>query len=119
MMVIISKLSQKDEYIFASIIFNYSIIFALSFGIITIITSFIKYLANFKSLYNENVFSVIKMYFILILQYILIIIIIYLGFIFEFNKYIISNNKAMIWIFSVTSFIILVASLILVIALYK
>ena len=119
MMVIISKLSQKDEYIFASIIFNYSIIFALSFGIITIITSFIKYLANFKSLYNENVFSVIKMYFILILQYILIIIIIYLGFIFEFNKYIISNNKAMIWIFSVTSFIILVASLILVIALYN
>ena len=119
MIIVILKISLKDEYIYSTIIFNFSILYAIAFSLTKIISDLYQYIINFKSLYTENILFLVKIYFIDIIQFILIIFFVYLGFFLELNKYFISNTKFMIWTFVVVSFILLLLSLILCLIKYN
>ena len=99
-------LCQKEEYIYASLIYNYSIFFGISIGAISIISYITKYLKNLKNNYSD-VYFYIRIFFFFIIQYIIIIYCIWIGFSSEYNELLISEDKNMIWTFIPTLLILL------------
>ena len=96
------KLCKKDEYIYASLIYNYSIFFGLSFVILITILSIFSCIKNYFKNLKDNyiyVYLYIRIYFFLIIQYIIIIFCIWIGFSEEYNKIFISSTPIMLWTF--------------------
>ena len=89
---------KRDEYIYASLIHNFSIFFGLSLIVLNIISSITKYLKNLKQNYSY-VYFYIRIFFFFIIQYIIIIYCIWIGFYSEYNEFFISSSKTMIWTF--------------------
>ena len=114
LMIFISlKYCELDEYIYASIISNYSIFFALTNGLIKVFSCIGLSLAHLKELYYSDNYFYIKVFFYLIVEYILIISIVWLGFLLGFNKYLNSKKGVIISIFVISLVILLVMCIVI------
>ena len=93
------KVCKRDEFIYASMIYDYSIFFALAIGLKTIFTYIYKYLIRLKDLLDDIIYFLFRIYLLLIIQLIFIIGFVWIGFELNLNLYLISESKVMFWIF--------------------
>jgi len=100
------KVCKKDEYIYASMICNYSIFFVFASGLKGIFKYIFAKIVNLKNVLDEFVYFNFRMYFLLIIQFIFIIGFVYFGFFLHLNYYLISGSTVMIWIFIISLLIL-------------
>ena len=105
------KVCELDEYIYASIIQDYSFFLAITNGSIKVFSCICRSLSNLQGYYDSNIVFYIKVFFYLLAEFILIISIVWGGFYLEFNTYLNSKKGVCISIFAIFLVILFAASI--------